>query len=171
MFGMQTLRLTAVLIALLAAVGGAFASSFAEAKESASARKAHEQILKAYGIYANQSLQDYVSEVGQRIARQSELADEEWQFVVLDDDSINAFTTGCCFVYLHRGLLTHLNSEAELASVLGHEVAHVTAKHPQKRMTRGILATLATTAAAIYTGSGQVANLANLGAQAWMQGY
>jgi predicted Zn-dependent protease len=143
----------------------------ADAKESASARKAHEQILKAYGIYANQTLQDYVSEIGQRVARQSELAEEEWQFVVLDDDSINAFTTGCCFVYLHRGLLTHLNSEAELASVLGHEVAHVTAKHPQKRMTRGILATLATTAAAIYTGSGQVANLANLGAQAWMQGY
>jgi predicted Zn-dependent protease len=141
------------------------------AKESASARKAHEQILKAYGIYANQTLQDYVSEVGQRVARQSELADEEWQFVVLDDDSINAFTTGCCFVYVHRGLLTHLNSEAELASVLGHEVAHVTARHPQKRMTRGILATLATTAAAIYTGSGAVGDLANLGAQAWMQGY
>lgn len=147
------------------------AASSALAKESASARKAHEQILKAYGIYANQTLQDYVSEVGQRVARQSELADEEWQFVVLDDDSINAFTTGCCFVYLHRGLLTHLNSEAELASVLGHEVAHVTARHPQKRMTRGILATLATTAAAIYTGSGAVADLANLGAQAWMQGY
>lgn len=143
----------------------------AQAKESASARKAHEQILKAYGIYANQTLQDYVSEIGQRVARQSELADEEWQFVVLDDDSINAFTTGCCFVYVHRGLLTHLNSEAELASVLGHEVAHVTARHPQKRMTRGILATLATTAAAIYTGSGAVADLANLGAQAWMQGY
>ena len=148
-----------------------FGLPWAEAKESASARKAHEQILKAYGIYANQTLQDYVSEIGQRVARQSELADEEWQFVVLDDDSINAFTTGCCFVYVHRGLLTHLNSEAELASVLGHEVAHVTARHPQKRMTRGILATLATTAAAIYTGSGAVADLANLGAQAWMRGY
>lgn len=141
------------------------------AKESASARKAHEQILKAYGIYANQTLQEYVSEVGQRVARQSELADQEWQFVLLDDDSINAFTTGCCFVYVHRGLLTHLNSEAELASVLGHEVAHVTARHPQKRMTRGILATLATTAAAIYTGSGAVADLANLGAAAWIRGY
>lgn len=140
-------------------------------KESASARKAHEQILKAYGLYADQSLQEYVSQLGQRLAKQSELPDAEWKFVVLDDDSINAFTTGCCFVYLHRGLLINLNSEAELASVLGHEIAHVTAKHPQKRMTRGILATLAATAAAIYTGSGAVADLANLGAQAWVQGY
>ena len=140
-------------------------------KESASARKAHEQILKAYGLYADQSLQEYISQLGQRLAKQSELPDAEWKFVVLDDDSINAFTTGCCYVYLHRGLLINLNSEAELASVLGHEIAHVTAKHPQKRMTRGILATLAATAAAIYTGSGAVADLANLGAQAWVQGY
>lgn len=141
------------------------------AKQSASARKAHDQILKAYGLYENQALQDYVSQVGQRVASKSELPNAEWKFVVLDDDSINAFTTGCCFVYLHRGLLTHLNSEAELASVLGHEVAHVTARHPQERMTRGIFATLAATAAAIYSGSGAVADLANLGAQAWMQGY
>lgn len=142
-----------------------------KSQESASSRKAHEQILKAYGVYDNQALQDYVSEVGQRVAKQSELADQEWKFVVLDDDSINAFTTGCCYVYVHRGLLINLNSEAELASVLGHEVAHVTAKHPQKRMTRGVLATIAAAAAAIYTGSSAVADLANLGATAWMQGY
>ena len=140
-------------------------------QESSSSRKAHEQILKAYGIYADQALQDYVSEIGQRVARQSSMPDEEWKFVVLDDDSINAFTTGCCYVYVHRGLLIQLNSEAELASVLGHEVAHVTAKHPQKRMTRGVLASLAAAAAAIYTNSGAIADLANLGANAWMQGY
>ena len=44
-------------------------------KESASARKAHEQILKAYGVYEDQALQDYVSEIGQRVAKMSELAD------------------------------------------------------------------------------------------------
>ncbi len=142
-----------------------------KSQESSSSRKAHEQILKAYGVYDDQALQDYVSEIGQRVARQSSMPDEEWKFVVLDDDSLNAFTTGCCFVYLHRGLLLQLNSEAELAAVLGHEIAHVTARHPQKRMTRGVLASLAAAAAAIYTNSGAVADLANLGANAWMQGY
>jgi len=168
-------RRCAALVALLFAClsVGAFAQDAKKSttKPSASAQKAHDQILKAYGVYGDQALQDYVAEVGQRVARQSSMPDAEFKFVVLDDDSINAFTTGCCYVYVHRGLLTHLNSEAELASVLGHEIAHVTQKHPQKQMTRGVLATLAAAAAAIYTGSGAVGDLANLGAQAWMQGY
>jgi len=173
MIGRTTALFATVLAATLFAFGpqAVAQSGKGTAKQSASARKAHDQILKAYGLYENQALQDYVSQVGQRVASKSELPNAEWKFVVLDDDSINAFTTGCCFIYVHRGLLTHLNSEAELASVLGHEVAHVTARHPQERMTRGIFATLAATAAAIYTGSGAVADLANLGAQAWMQGY
>jgi len=166
-----SLLLAACAVLLVPTVADAQSSGKRKSQESSSARKAHEQIIKAYGLYDNQALQDYVSEVGQRIARQSSMPDEEWKFVVVDDDSINAFTTGCCYVYVHRGLLIQVNSEAELASVLGHEVAHVTAKHPQKRMTRGVLATLATAAAAIYTGSSAVADLANLGANAWMKGY
>ncbi|MFM7708954.1 MAG: M48 family metalloprotease [Gammaproteobacteria bacterium] len=140
-------------------------------KESRASRDAHEKILKAYGLYANQELQDYVNELGQRIARHSSLPNAEWTFVLLDDDSINAFTTGCCFVYLHRGLLANLNSEAELASVIGHEIAHVTQKHPQKRQTGGILASLGVLGAAVLTGSGAVADLANVTAQLGMQGY
>jgi len=166
-----TLLFATLGLLLAAAPGDAQSSGKRKSQESSSARRSHEQILKAYGLYDNQKLQDYVSEVGQRVARQSSMPDEEWKFVVLDDDSLNAFTTGCCYVYVHRGLLKQLSSEAELASVLGHEVAHITAKHPQKRMTRGVLATLATAAAAIYSGSSAIADLANLGANAWMQGY
>ena len=140
-------------------------------KESRASRDAHEKILKAYGLYANQELQDYVNELGQRIARHSSLPNAEWTFVLLDDDSINAFTTGCCFVYLHRGLLANLNSEAELASVIGHEIAHVTQKHPQKRQTGGILASLGVLTTAMLTGSAALANLASLGAQLGTQGY
>jgi len=139
--------------------------------EIESGRKAYEQIVRAYGLYDNQAVQDYVSAVGQRVARQSDMPDAEFKFVVVDDDSINAFTTGCCYVYVHRGLLLQLNSEAELASVLGHEVAHVTARHPARRQTRGVLASILATGAAIATGSGAVADLANLGATAWLQGY
>jgi predicted Zn-dependent protease len=139
--------------------------------ERENSRKYHEQIIRAFGVYEDQALQDYVSEVGQRVARNSDLPDEEFKFVVLDDGEINAFTTGCCYVYLNRGLLLNLNSEAELASVLGHEIAHVTARHPSKRQTRGAIAGIGAMAAAILTGSGAVADLANLGAQAWMQGY
>jgi predicted Zn-dependent protease len=139
--------------------------------ESESSRKAHVEILKVYGLYEDQAMQDYVNQVGTRVARNSDWPDTEFKFFVLDDDSINAFTTGCCFIYVHRGLLSYLDSEAELATVLGHEIAHVTAKHPQKRRTQGLLANLLAIGATLATGSGAIGQLANLGAGAWVQGY
>lgn len=164
----------ALATALTLAAGAAAPAAYAAPKpmkESETSRKAHAQIIQAYGVYDDQSLQDYVSEVGQRVARQSDLPANEFKFLVVDDDSINAFTTGCCYIYVHRGLLQNLNSEAELASVLGHEIAHVTARHPQKRQTQSVLASVLATGAAIATGSGAIAQLANVGAGAWLQGY
>ena len=163
-------RLLLPLITAFAVVAAPMATP-QTAKTSSASRKAHEQILKAYGVYADQGLQDYINELGQRIARRSTLPDAEWVFVVLDDDSINAFTTGCCFVYLHRGLLLHLNSEAELASVIGHEIAHVTQKHPQNRQTASIASSLLVLGTAVLTGSGALANLAGVATQLGMQGY
>ena len=139
--------------------------------EVESSRKIYQQVIGAYGLYDDQAVQDYVNSVGQRVAKHSHLPDLEFHFTVLDDDSINAFTTGGGYVYVHRGLLSHLNSEAELASVLGHEIGHVTARHPARQQTRGVLATVLATGAAIATGSGAIADLANIGASAWINGY
>jgi predicted Zn-dependent protease len=74
-------------------------------------------------------------------------------------------------VYVNRGLLVNLNSEAELAGVLGHEIGHVTARHPARRQARGVAAQLGAMAAAILTGSNAIGQLANIGGQAWMMGY
>ncbi len=139
--------------------------------EKEQSRRYYDQIIAAYGLYEDQAVQDYVNAVGQRVARNSHLSDWDFKFTVLDDDSINAFTTGGGYVYVHRGLLTYLNSEAELAGVLGHEIGHVTARHPSRRQTRSVLASVLATGAAIATGSGAVAQLANIGATAWLQGY
>jgi predicted Zn-dependent protease len=139
--------------------------------EQESVRRIHEQIVKGYGLYDDQAMQDYVNEVGQRLAKQSHLPDMEFKFYVVDQESINAFTTGCCNIYVHRGLLVSLNSEAELASVLGHEIGHVTARHPARQKTRGVLASIFVTGAAIATGNQAIAEMANLGATAWFQGY
>lgn len=70
-----------------------------------------------------------VEEVGGKIAEASERPQLPWTFRVLDDPTVNAFALPGGFVYITRGLLTHLNSEAELAGVLGHEAGHVTARH------------------------------------------
>jgi predicted Zn-dependent protease len=131
----------------------------------------HNQIVKALGLYDDQATQEYVNTVGQKVALVSDLPNEEFKFFVIDDQAINAFTTGCCNVYVNRGLLVHLNSEAELAGVLGHEIGHVTARHPARRQARGVAASLGAMAAAILTGSNALGQLANIGAQAWMMGY
>jgi predicted Zn-dependent protease len=139
--------------------------------EKKTVQKHHQEIVKALGLYDDQATQEYVNIVGQRVAQQSELPNEEWKFFVIDDEGINAFTTGCCNVYVNRGLLVNLNSEAELAGVLGHEVGHVTARHPARRQARGVAAQLGAMAAAILTQSNAIGQLANIGAAAWMQGY
>jgi predicted Zn-dependent protease len=139
--------------------------------EKKTVQKHHQEIVKALGLYDDQATQEYVNVVGQRVAHVSDLPNEEFKFFVIDDESINAFTTGCCNVYVNRGLLLNINSEAELAGVLGHEIGHVTARHPARRQTRGVAASLGAMAAAILTGSNAIGQLANIGAQAWMMGY
>src|SRR3954462_12744535 len=139
--------------------------------EKKSVQKNHQEIVKAIGLYDDQATQEYVNLVGQRVAKVSDLPNEEFKFFVIDDEAINAFTTGCCNVYVNRSLLVNLNSEAELAGVLGHEIGHVTARHPARRQARGVAASLGAMAAAILTGSNAIGQLANIGGQAWMMGY
>jgi predicted Zn-dependent protease len=139
--------------------------------EKKTVQKNHQEIVKSLGLYDDQATQEYVNIVGQRVALVSDLPDEEFKFFVIDDEGINAFTTGCCNIYVNRGLLVNLNSEAELAGVLGHEIGHVTARHPARRQSRGVAASLGAMAAAILTGSNAIGQLANIGAQAWMMGY
>jgi predicted Zn-dependent protease len=134
-------------------------------------RREHEQIIQFYGLYEDQTLQDYVQSVGERVAAQTPITDWNFRFFVLDDSEVNAFTPGGGYVYIHRGLLKYLNSEAELASVLGHEIGHDVARHPARAETRGILMSVGAVAAAVASGSEAIAQMANIGATAWLQGY
>ena len=153
------------------ATGGSNVVMSSEASEIESSRRAYDEITKYYGVYEDQAIQDYVNSVGQRVARASDMPDLQWHFTVLDDSSVNAFTTGGGYVYVHRGLLAYLNSEAELAAVLGHEETHVTARHSARAQTRNTMASLGAMGAAILTGSSAVADMANIGASAFVQGY
>ena len=78
----------------------------------------------------------YVNEVGQRVAKVADRPELFYHFRVVDDATINAFALPAGHIYIHRGLLNHLNSEAELAAVLGHEIGHVTARHAVQRYTQ-----------------------------------
>lgn len=75
----------------------------------------------------------YVDRVGQKVAAVSDRPELFYRFHVVDNSDINAFALPGGYIYIHRGLLTHMNSEAELAAVLGHEIGHVTARHAVKQ--------------------------------------
>ena len=152
------------------ATGSAQKSSVSKS-EMESARRQYQEITKFYGVYEDQTVQDYVNAIGQRVARHSDMPDMEWHFTVLDDGSINAFTTGGGYVYVFRGLLAYMNSEAELAGVIGHEIAHVTRRHVAKGQGRSVMANILAMGAAVLTGNSAIANMANIGAAAWVQGY
>jgi predicted Zn-dependent protease len=139
--------------------------------EQDEAKREHLEIVQFYGLYEDQAVQDYVQSVGARVAAQTPIANWNFKFFVLDDDEVNAFTPGGGYVYIHRGLLNYLNSEAELACVLGHEIGHDVARHPARAETRAVLMSVGAVAAAIASGSEAIAQMANIGATAWMQGY
>lgn len=103
-------------------------------------REAHQQVLGSMGAYPDRDLQAYVQQIGQRLAANSERPELPWTFTVIDDPSINAFALPGGFIYLTRGILGHMQSEAEMVSVLGHEIGHVTARHSVERISKAQLA-------------------------------
>lgn len=88
-----------------------------------------ETLLGAAPLFDDPELQRYVNEVGMWVAQQSERPGLPWQFGVNNSDHINAFAAPGGVVIVTKGMLAQLRNEAELAGVLGHEVAHVTRKH------------------------------------------
>jgi predicted Zn-dependent protease len=138
-----------------------------EQDEIEEGRKAHAEIVKEYGVVQNPQLQAYVNDIGQRLAKHSHRANLKWTFTVLDSPEVNAFALPGGYVYVTRGIMPYLDSEAELAGVIGHEIGHVTARHGAQRATRqqtaGIGVLAATVLGAVLeakgvSGAGKVAS-------------
>ncbi|MEX1999623.1 MAG: M48 family metalloprotease [Gemmatimonadales bacterium] len=100
-----------------------------QAQEVSMGRQYDQQIVAVMGLYEDQSLQGYLQELGTRIARTTENPDLPWTFRVVDDAVVNAFALPGGFIYITRGILAHMDNEAQLAAVLGHEIGHVTGRH------------------------------------------
>ena len=107
-----------------------------EAQEIEMGRQADAAVAQSIGLYADPVWQRYIQQFGARLAATSERPNLPWTFRVVDDPAVNAFAIPGGFVYVTRGLLAHLTSEAELASVVGHEIGHVTARHTAAAMSK-----------------------------------
>ena len=100
-----------------------------EAQEVAMGRAAAVEVRQTIGLVDDRGLQNYVSATGLTLARTSERPELPWSFEVVDDPTPNAFALPGGFIFVTRGMLNLMDSQAELASVLGHEIGHVTARH------------------------------------------
>jgi len=99
---------------------------YSDADEVEMGRKAHAEVLRQYGKYEDPILQRYVNDIGGNLAQVSHRPTIHYQYMVVDKPFINAFALPGGYVYITRGMLVHLNSEAELAGVLG-----LTLKEPE----------------------------------------
>lgn len=98
--------------------------------------EADKGIIEEYGLYGDSVVREYVGQLGQKMVKVSHRSNLIFRFRVLDSPVINAFALPGGFVYITRGILAYMNSEAELAGVIGHEIGHITARHSAKQYTR-----------------------------------
>lgn len=111
-----------------------------EAQEVELGRQGAAEVELTLGMVPDPELQAYVNRLGTEMARSSERPGLPWHFGVVDDPTPNAFALPGGFIYFTRGMLALMNSEAELAVVLGHEIGHVTARHQVAMISRAQLA-------------------------------
>jgi len=142
-----------------------------EDQEIAQGREYHQTIIAQYGVYDNPELQAYVDKIGQNLAAQSHRAHLDFHFTVLDTPDINAFALPGGYVYITRGIMAYLDSDAELAGVLGHEIGHVTARHSVRQQSGQLASGLLNVLIAATTGSDTLSQLGNQLSTGLIRGY
>jgi predicted Zn-dependent protease len=160
--------------ALNPVTGGRDFVLMSEQQEIQLGAQAHQDVLKEYAALNAPALQAYVDEVGQRLAKQSHRPNLNWHFTVVDSPDVNAFALPGGYVYITRGLMAYLNSEAELAGVIGHEIGHVTARHGVRQQSASTAVGLGAVLGSILVpglNNQAGASLLQTLAQAWTAGY
>ncbi|MBD2562793.1 MULTISPECIES: M48 family metallopeptidase [Nostoc] len=116
-------------------------SNISDRQESDIGKQINQQILGSQvKLYRNSEVNRYVEQIGRRLAANSDRPNLPFTFQVVEDDAINAFATLGGYVYVHTGLLKAADNEAELASVIAHEIGHIGGKHLVKQMRQKAIA-------------------------------
>jgi len=139
---------------------------FSEEKELEFGQQAYREVLRQVRLSENAEINEMVQRVGQRIAKAAAKPEYQWEFAVIDDDKmINAFALPSGKVAVFTGILKHTKTEAGLATVMGHEVAHALQRHGVERMSRSIidqivqLGAMGAAASGTAAGGGAIAGL------------
>ncbi len=171
---MHTLRFPHFIIINLAVFFGLqanFSLAMSEKKAAEIGKKMHQEITAQMPIYTDKKLNDYVTGVGQKLIKYSDQPMRKYTFTIIDSPDINAFATPGAYIYLNRGLLAYMNSEAQLAAVLGHEMAHVTADHASRQKRAQTGSNVVAGLLAMLTGSAEVGEASAMWGAATVKGY
>lgn len=134
-------------------------------------QEAHEELLETTRLYDDPILNEYVTRVGNKLAANSSLPEIPWNFYVVDEDGINAFATQGGYVYINRGLMTYLNSEAQVSAVLAHEIAHITELHLSRQKNSAGLGRFLSIAASLAMMNSNVGDAISIWNAARLSGY
>ena len=153
------------------ATGSADIVTMSQSSEIELGREMHEKILATTPIYKDEKLQQYIERIGKEIALKSDRPELTYHFTVIDEQNINAFAIPGGYIYVNRGLLAYLKTEAQLAAVIAHEIAHITARHSVRqdaaRKGAGFLSILTI----LTTGNAVLTDMSSLWSSAAVKGY
>ena len=127
-------------------------------------RQTDAEVVKEYGVLEDPKLTAYLNDFCQRLGKVSHRPKLSYRFKIVDASVVNAFAVPGGYVYFSRGILATLNSEAELAGVMGHEIGHIAARHSAKQYSRAQLAQVGLGVGSVFIDSPVLSGLAQLGA-------
>ena len=142
-----------------------------EDQEISLGRQHNAEILKQMPAYKNPALEEMVQRIGAQLAQHSHRPGLDYHFTVIDSATVNAFALPGGYIYITRGMLAYLNSEAELAAVLGHEIGHVTARHSVRQQSTSTVTGLLGAVLAASTGIEGMDSITNMAGTAIVRGY
>jgi predicted Zn-dependent protease len=132
--------------------GGTELMLLSESDEIKLGKQTDAEVRHEYGVYEDQKLKAYLNDMCHRLARVSHRPNLPYRLEIVDASVVNAFAVPGGYVYLTRGILAYLNSEAELAGVMGHELGHIAARHSAQQYSRAQLAQIGVVVGGLFLG-------------------
>lgn len=148
-----------------------FTAFLPASQEAALGAGEHQKVEATYGKFITGPIAEYVERIGQKVAANTERTDVQYKFYVIDSPIVNAFAVPGGYIYLSRGLLALANNEAELAGVIAHEIAHITARHAASRVSQGAIAGIGAAILSAATGSQAIGQAASVGSDLYIKSY
>ena len=133
--------------------------------------KIYNELLDTDGFYKENGWPEYVDRIGRKLLKYAKPSKRDFYFFVVDSPGVNAFATPDGYIFVNRGLLMFLESEDQLAAVIGHEIGHVIAEHGAKQRHTDLLGSAAGFVATLLTGRTEMMDVSDATTKALLAGY